>query len=80
MKYKVTKQKDGTFTFEKTVQIVDNKGKKGLNTQSFNELNEKEVQELISGEVNMLHTLIDEYETSLKESKEALEYLQGELK
>ena len=80
MKYKVTKQKDGTFTFEKTVQIVDNKGKKGFNTQTIPELNEKEVQDIIAGEVNILHAVIEEYKNSLKEAEDAVEYLQGELK
>lgn len=66
MFYRVTKQKDDKYTFEKTTYTV-NGGKKSENTQKVYDMTEEEIKTTCQGEIKIIKAIIAELNEQLSE-------------
>lgn len=77
MFYRVTKQKDGKFTFEKTTYSI-NGGKKNENVQKVYDMTEEEIRSTCGGEVKVLKAIIAELNDQLSELEAELNNIEDE--
>lgn len=66
MYYRITEQKDGKFTFEKTTFSI-NAGKKNENVQRVYDLAKEEIKTVLESEIKFLKPVIEELNEQLSE-------------